>query len=256
MGSRFLQFVAPTQESYLDLKYTVVQKRARTTQLWQLLILCCKTTTCIQLLGCVVYTDHWYTKVPLTCQLYEKYGMFFYGMLNLIEKKACQDLDPPFLKLSRGAFDMLQQGWFCEAAVELATTYRRLVRIQQTVWKDKKHVSFLHTNNIGPNSGHFVLQSTHGAAGWKTFPVPNAQVNYARHYNAVDWNDCDSSDYTTSLCTDHWYICIFFWLLDRVVHQTFVTTVYHASIDVGVSDRNTYHKKMVVSDFKSILAVS
>lgn len=138
---------------------------------------------------------------------------------------------------------MLQLGWFREAAIELTTIYRRSVRIQQTVWKDKKQVGFLHTNNIGPSSGHFVRRSTRGAAGRKTFPAPNAQVNYAQHFNAVDRNDCDSSDYTTSLRTDRWYLSIFFWLFDRVVHQTFVTTVYCASSDVGASGWKTYCKK-------------
>ena len=33
--------------------------------------------------------------------------------------------------------------------------------------------------------------------------------------------------------TDRWYLCIFFWLLDRVVHQLYVTVIYCAKYKIG-----------------------
>ena len=55
--------------------------------------------------------------------------------------------------------------------------------------------------------------------GRSQFKVPNAQKSYSKYFNAVDRNDFDSADYTTSLRTNRWYLHIFFWLLNREVHQ-------------------------------------
>ena len=46
-------------------------------------------------------------------------------------------------------------------------------------------------------------------------------------------NNRDSADYTTSMRTDRWYLCIFFWLLNRVVHQLYVTMIYCGKYEIG-----------------------
>ena len=45
---------------------------------------------------------------------------------------------------------------------------------------------------------------------------------YEKHFNAVDRNDRDNSDYTCSIRTARWYLSIFFWLLDRAVLSLFI----------------------------------
>lgn len=193
--------------------------------------------------GRAVYTDNWYTTVPLARHLYEKYGMFFCGTMTPTDKKARQDLDVPFLKLSRRAKDSVPRGWFREAVVTLKTSTGKTYRVQHTAWKDKKQVCFLHTNNIGGSSGHTVSRSTRGSRGQSTFPAPLAQRDYSQHFNAVDRNDRDSSDYTTSMRTNRWYMRIFFWLLDRVVHQTYVIVAYCADMGIGPDAWKRYLKK-------------
>jgi hypothetical protein len=48
--------------------------------------------------------------------------------------------------------------------------------------------------------------------------APRAQQDYVKYFNAVDRNDHDSADYSTSICTNHYYLLIFGWILDRVIH--------------------------------------
>eukprot|EP00956_Cyclotella_meneghiniana_P044563 scaffold323191_cov89-Cyclotella_meneghiniana.AAC.1 len=82
-----------------------------------------------------------------------------------------------------------------------------------------------------------------GQQGRTTFAAPNAQRDYARHFNAVDRNDRDSADYTTSLRTNRWYLRVFFWLLDRVVHQLYVIIIYCARNDIGPTEWTDYLRK-------------
>ena len=51
--------------------------------------------------------------------------------------------------------------------------------------------------------------------------APAIQQEYMKHFNAVDRNGRDSSDYTCSITTHRWYLHIF-WLLDRVVFSCFI----------------------------------
>jgi hypothetical protein len=46
--------------------------------------------------------------------------------------------------------------------------------------------------------------------------------DYAENYAAVDRNDHNSADYSTSMRTNRLYFHIFFWPLDRVIHMMFV----------------------------------
>eukprot|EP00956_Cyclotella_meneghiniana_P034721 scaffold107812_cov110-Cyclotella_meneghiniana.AAC.1 len=63
--------------------------------------------------GRVLYSDNWYTTMDLAYyHLYNKYGYFFCGTMVPIDKKARQDKDVPFLKLSIGAKAKLERGWF------------------------------------------------------------------------------------------------------------------------------------------------
>jgi hypothetical protein len=63
--------------------------------------------------------------------------------------------------------------------------------------------------------------------------IVSSKLEDAKHFNAVDRNALDSTNYTTSLCTNSWYLCVFFWLLDRVVHQLYVTLIYCARNGIG-----------------------
>jgi hypothetical protein len=186
---------------------------------------------------------NWYTTMDLAYKLYNKYGYRFCGTMVPTEKVSRQDRDVPFHKLSRGAKDSVERGWFREAAIELKTDTGRIFYAQCTTWKDRKQVMFVHTTDIGASSGHFVRRSIRGVHGRTTLKAPLAQQNYAENLNAVDRNDRDSSDYTTSIRTNRWYLRVLFWLFDRADHILYVIVVYRAKNDIGAEWWNLYLRK-------------
>ena len=69
--------------------------------------------------GHVLFTDNWYTTIRLAMHLFAVFGWLFTGTLTPTDKKQRADSNFPFLKLSKGALNMLPRGWFWEAVLEL-----------------------------------------------------------------------------------------------------------------------------------------
>ena len=74
---------------------------------------------------------------------------------------------------------------------------------------------------------------------------PMAQLDYVKHFNAVDENDKDSVDYSTTIKTMCYYLHIFCWELDRVgvVHTCYVIVCYLATARLGKKDWKIYRNK-------------
>jgi hypothetical protein len=193
--------------------------------------------------GRTLYTDNWYTSIDLALMLYQKYGWRFCGTVAPTNKVARQDMDVPFAKLSKGAMKTIPRGWYREAVLQMRVG-RKEFYVQATSWKDRKQVMFIHTTNIGSSRGkHTVRRGKRGHGGREVFPAPLSQLDYAENYAAVDRNDRDSSDWTTSMRTNRFYFRIKFWLLDRVVHTIFVIYCWLARAEVGPKQYRKYLKK-------------
>ena len=134
--------------------------------------------------GRILYTDNWYTTFDLAKWLFDALGWRFCGTLTPTEKKSHQDLDVPFHKLSKGAMDSIECGWFCKAAVKQETKTGKTFYIQNSTWKDRKQVMFLHTTDIGTSKSHSVNLSTKGPCGQSTLQAPLCQANYVKHFHA------------------------------------------------------------------------
>ena len=72
---------------------------------------------------------------------------------------------------------------------------------------------------------------------------PRAQAEYVKFFNAVDRNDRDSADYTTSIRTIRYYIRIFCRALDRVIHTCFSVVLYCVGLGIGNPDWSKYMSK-------------
>ena len=102
----------------------------------------------------------------------------------------------------------------------------------------------IHTTNIGSSRGkHTVRRGKSGHGGREVFPAPHSHQDYVENYAAVDRNDRDSSDWTTSMRMNRFYFRIKIWLLDRVVHTIFVICCYLARAAVGPKQYRKYLKK-------------
>ena len=193
--------------------------------------------------GRVLYTDNWYTSVDLAKMLFEKYGWHFCGTITPTDKKSRANEDVPFLKLSNGALRDVERGWFREAVLEKKTPTGKRYCIQCSTWRDKKQVMFLHTNLVGATESVTVKRHVKNKKQRVTLQAPQSQHDYAKHFNAVDRNDRDSSDNTTTMRTNRWYLRLFFWVLDRVVHVVFVVACFCVKYDVGPPEWKSYLNK-------------
>ena len=77
--------------------------------------------------------------------------------------------------------------------------------VQSTTWKDQKQAMLIHTTCTGSSRGmHNDLRSKRGYGDREVFPAPQAQQDYSLHFAAVEQNDRDSGNYTTSMqCFDY-----------------------------------------------------
>jgi hypothetical protein len=173
--------------------------------------------------GRTLYTNNYYTSLSLVKHLHNKYRWTCVGTIVPTEKNERASHDLPFHKLSNGARNMTERGWYCKAAIKLrAENSRHDYYIQCSTWKDKKQVMFLSNNRIGRSVGLTVNRRVRDKKHPDTIPAPRAQADYVQNFNTVDRNDRDSADYLTTICTNRYYVRIFCWALDRVIHAAYV----------------------------------
>ncbi len=76
--------------------------------------------------GRTLYTDNYYTSMSLVKHLYNKYQWTCVGTIIPTEKKEGGNHDLPFCKLSNGAHNMVERGWYREAAIKLRAEIVRI----------------------------------------------------------------------------------------------------------------------------------
>jgi hypothetical protein len=193
--------------------------------------------------GRELFTDNYYTSMALAEHLFVKYGWTLCGTLTPTDKKTRTRKDVPFLKLSNGARNAVPRGWYREAVLEMKTARGKRFFIQCTTWRDKKQVMFLHSNTIGRSYDNYVRRHVRGQQNRNVIPAPFSQKHYREFFNAVDINDRDSADYSTSICTNRYYLRMLCWSLDRVVHTCYVVVCECAKADVGPPEWKHYLSK-------------
>ncbi len=194
--------------------------------------------------GRTFYTDNYYTSMSLVKHLYNKYRWTCVGTIVPTEKNEWASNDLPFHKLSNGARTMIERGWYHEAAIKLrAENSRHEYYIQCSTWKDKKQVMFLSNNKVGHSVGLTVSRRVRGKKCPDTIPGPRAQADYVQNFNAIDRNDQDSVDHSTTICTNGYYIRIFCWALDRVIHAAYVIGCSLSQAGMGQPRLKQYRSK-------------
>jgi len=112
----------------------------------------------------------------------------------------------------------------------MKTPTGKIYYIQCSTWRDKKQVTFLHTTTVGNSRGKSVKRHTKGRRGRGRIEIaaPQSQQTYVENFNAVDRNDRDSADWSTTIQTVRYFLRIFTWMLDRVLQ-----IVYQIVVDVA-----------------------
>ena len=63
------------------------------------------------------------------------------------------------------------------------------------------------------------------------------------YFNGVDRNDRDSRDYSTSIRTNWYYLRIFCWALDRVIHVLYNVVIFLVDMEMGEKGWKKYTSK-------------
>jgi hypothetical protein len=75
-----------------------------------------------------------------------------------------------------------------------------------------------------------------------------------RNYNAVDRNERDSANYSTTIRMNRYYLRIFCWALDRVIHAAYVVVCFLIKSDIGQKSGNgIWMAILAVMTFRLIL---
>ncbi len=178
--------------------------------------------------GCTLYTDNYYTLMSVLKHLYNEYRWTCVGTIVPTEKNEWAAQDISSLKLSNGAQNMVKRGWYCKTVLKLKAeqSNQAYYYIQCTMWKDKKQDKFLSNNNVDRSVGIFMKGRVRGKKTKDVIPGPRSHADNVEIFNSVDRNDRDSADYSTTIWTSRYYIQIFCWALDRVIHTALCYCFY------------------------------
>ena len=115
-----------------------------------------------------------------------------------------------------------------KAALPIVGEKRERYYVQCTTWKDKKQVTFLHTHLVQNHGDITIKRHVKDKKQRVSLKAPPTQTDYVNYFNAVDVNDHDSADCSTSIRTNRWYLRVFLWLVDRVIFSCYLI-VCHTS---------------------------
>jgi hypothetical protein len=171
--------------------------------------------------GRILYTDNFYTLLRVMKYIYGSFSMLLVGTYALTKKKSRTADDFPFAKLSNGALKKVPRGWKQMARRKIVHQKQTtpLYTVQATVWKDKKLVGFLHNHLVEETEGHTVERWSPQKKKRKLISCHEVTTDYS--YNMSDQKDRDTADWTVSLKSNRFYLRIFYWLFDGVLHAMY-----------------------------------
>jgi hypothetical protein len=82
-------------------------------------------------------------------------------------------------------------------------------------------VGFLHNNLVQPTKDYFVKRYVKNKARRVSISSHKIVSDYSKHMNGVDHKDRDTADWTVSLKSNRWYLRIFYWLVDGILHAAY-----------------------------------
>ena len=95
--------------------------------------------------------------------------------------------------------------------------------IQVTTWKDRKQVMFVHTHLVEGNEvGNTTFRHVKGRKEHLKIECSSVVKDYSLNMNGVDKANCDGRNNSVIIQTDRWYLRIWFWVMERVMHCVYV----------------------------------
>jgi hypothetical protein len=174
--------------------------------------------------GRILYIDNYYTSIAVMMFVWQKFKMLMVGVIKLTDKKSRTADDFPFHLMSKGAQKMVDKGWSRRATRKYTFDRSDIgsFTAQATVWKDKKEIGLLHNHLVQPTGETSVLRYNKSTRTSEEVPAPEILNDYARHMGGVDHDDRDGADYSVSIKTERYYLRIFFWIENSVIHAMYI----------------------------------
>jgi hypothetical protein len=181
--------------------------------------------------GRTMYTDSWYTSLPLLRILGEDYTMKLVGTVVLTKKKSRTADDYPFHKPPNPAVATQPRGTMRRAAVrvyEILATGPRWLWAQALTWKDKKLVAFLSSAHVTPPTpGDTVKRWSSAHRERRDVACHTVGKAYSKYMGAVDQVDRDIRDWGMTDRTSKAMNRVAFYLLDCNSSNDFRMATYH-----------------------------
>ena len=169
--------------------------------------------------------------------LYIAYSMLLVGTYRLTKKKSRTADDFPFHKISNSALKKVKRGYKRQATQQIMKDSRHIFTVQATSWKDRKQVGFLHNNLVQPTKDYFVKRHVKNTSEKQEISSHEIVSDYSKYMGGVDHKDRDTADKTVSLKSNRWYLRIFYWLIDGLLHAA-----YRIICSVASGNDHKWHK--------------
>ena len=99
-----------------------------------------------------------------------------------------------------------------------------------TTWKDRKQVIFVYTH-LNEESDK-ILRHVKGRKDRLEIECPPVVKDYSLNMNGVDKADRDGRDNSATIQTNRWYLRIWFWVMERVVHCVHIVVYEIANLSI------------------------
>ena len=194
----------------------------------------------------MLYTDNYYTSLPLAEELWVRYSMFLVGTMRLTTKLSRTAEDFPFHKLSPVALRQLRRGWLraavktvtVAAAGELGGSCAGTMVLMALVWKDRKQVGLLSNFDVveptTPADGDddVQLRRVRGQSERQRVQSHRAFKQYSKKMGAIDHVDRSVATWGSHMhSAARWYIRLFLWMFDVSMHNLWVLVKFEAMAD-------------------------
>ena len=115
---------------------------------------------------------------------------------------------------------------------------------------------FLSSNKVGHSVGYIVSWQVKGKKHPGKIPGPGVQADYGKNFNGVNRNGQDSANYSTTICTNCYYIRIFCWAFHSFIHAVYVIVYNLSKAGMGPKWWKVYdNKNFGHRDFQMDLAI-
>ena len=138
--------------------------------------------------GRIMYTTNWYTNIRLVIFLNKTYRWLFIRTVVIFNSKDRNEYSVPVCILTLGALEKVSRGCMRKATRMFTMSNKTKYNIQCATWKDKKQVTFIHTNLVHHGGDTTVKRHVKSKKHREDLDAPPIQTDYAKYFSRCEWS--------------------------------------------------------------------